>query len=191
MIERVTLELSARNGADMRLTPLTTALAPALLDAILASGPALRRWMTWWHEGFELGEAEAFAAFCERGWSEGTHHEFAIQGDACDYIGSCALSGVRRDSLSANLAYWVRTDATGGGVAASAARRVAAWGVSSLGLQRIEVSMATANVASRRVAERAGAQAEGILRNRVRYEGRSYNFALYAFTPEDFHADEL
>ena len=175
----------------MRLTPLTPSLAPAMLDAILESGAELSRWMAWWHEGFRLEEAQAFAAFCERGWSEGTHYEFAIQDDAREYVGSCALSGVRKDALSANLSYWVRSSANGAGVAASAARRVAAWGVGSLGLQRIEVSMATANVASRRVAERAGAQAEGILRNRARYEGRSYNFVLFAFVPEDFHADEM
>lgn len=191
MVERINLDVRSRGGAEMRLAPLTTSLAPAMLEAILESGAALSRWMAWWHEGFRLEEAEAFAAFCERSWSEGTHYEFAIQDDACDYVGSCALSGVRADSLSANLAYWVRSSASGGGIAASAARRIAAWGVSSLALRRIEVSMATANVASRRVAERAGAQAEGILRNRVRHDGRSYNFALYAFAPEDFHADEM
>ena len=162
-----------------------------MLDAIVESGAELSRWMAWWHGGFRLEEAEAFAAFCERGWLDGTHYEFAIQDTGCDYVGSCALSAVNGDALSANLSYWVRSSATGAGIASSAARRVAAWGVGAVGLRRVEVSMATANVASRRVAERAGAQAEGILRNRGRHAGRSYNFALYAFAPEDFHADEI
>jgi ribosomal-protein-serine acetyltransferase len=190
VVEPITLELRTLRGVEMRLAPLTTSLAPAMLDAILESGPALSRWMAWWHEGFRLEEAQAFAAFCERGWSDGTHYEFAIQDNAHDYVGSCGLS-VNTDALSANLSYWVRSGAAGASIAASASRRVAAWGIGSLGLLRVEVSMATANLASRRVAERAGAQAEGILRNRVRYDGRSYNFALYAFAPDDFHADEM
>lgn len=191
VVEPITLQLRSRRGVELRLSPLTTSLAPAMLDAIVESGAELRRWMAWWHEGFRVEEAEAFASFCEQGWSDGTHYEFAIQDSGCDYVGSCALSGVNNDALSANLAYWVRSSATGAGIAASAARRVAAWGVSALGLRRIEVSMATANLASRRAAERAGAQGEGVLRNRARYAGHSYNFALYAFAPEDFHADEM
>jgi RimJ/RimL family protein N-acetyltransferase len=162
VIERVTLDLRSRKGDAIRLVPLSTSHAPAMLEAILESGADLRRWMAWWNEGFRLEEAEAFARFCERGWSEGSHDEFAIRDDDCDYLGSCALSGVNADTSNANLSYWIRSGSTG-----------------------------AANVASRRVAERAGAQAEGVLRDWVRVARRSYNFARYAFSPEDFHADEM
>ena len=60
-----------------------------------------------------------------------------------------------------------------------------------MGLRRIEVAMPTANVASRTVAERMGAILDGVMRNRVHVGGRSYNFAVYSLSPEDFHVDEL
>jgi ribosomal-protein-serine acetyltransferase len=188
VVEAVSLQTRL---SDLTLTPFTAELAPPMQEAILASGDQLSRWMTWWHEGFTETEAREWAAFCEAGQAAGTHHEFALQTTDCPYVGSCALSGVDRAAGTANLAYWTRSDYGGRGMASAAARRTAAWGVAALGLQRIEVAMATANLASRRVAERTGAVLDGVMRNRVHVRGKSYNFALYSLSPADFHADEL
>lgn len=173
-----------------RCVPLTDAHLEDLHDAIVQSGRDLARWMLWWHDGFTLDEARQWVTFCENGRFAGTHFEFAVI-RADRYVGSCALTAVNQTAANANLAYWTRSDHAGQHVASHAARAVAAWGVSTLGLRRIEIAMATANVASRRVAERAGGVFEGTLRNRVQVRGRSYNYALYALTPEDFHEDEL
>jgi hypothetical protein len=45
VVESTTLELRTLRGVEMRLAPLTPSLAPAMLNAILESGPALSRWM--------------------------------------------------------------------------------------------------------------------------------------------------
>ena len=186
--EVITLRTRLR---ELTLTPFTAELARPMQEAILASGDQLSRWMTWWHEGSTEAEALAWAEFCDTAKAAGTHHEFALQTESCPYVGSCALTSVDRTARTANLAYWTRSDYAGRGIASAAARRTAAWGVSALGLRRVEVAMATANVASRRVAERAGALLDGVMRNRVHVRGRSYNFAVYSLSPEDFHADEL
>lgn len=178
-------------AGDPTCVALTADLTADLHAAIVQSGPDLRRWMTWWHDGFTEEEARGWVAFCEAGWKAGTHYEFALQQPGEAYVGSCALTSVNAAAGTANLAYWTRSDRAGRGIASRAARRVAAWGVSHLGLRRIELAMATSNVASRRVAERAGAIHESLLRNRVHVRGRSYNYALYSLAPEDFHEDEL
>lgn len=177
--------------SDITLAPFVADLAPSMHEAILASGDQLSRWMTWWHEGLTENEARQWAEFCEAGRAAGTHHEMAVQANGCSYVGSCALTAVDRAAGTANLAYWIRSDYSSRGIARAAARRTAAWGVSALGLRRIEVAMPTANVASRTVAERTGAILDGVMRNRVHVEGRSYNFAVYSLSPEDFHVDEL
>lgn len=169
---------------------LTMTIVDDLHDAIVQSGRDLARWMAWWHDGFTIDEARQWVTFCDNGRTAGTHFEFAITG-ARPYLGSCALTGVDQTAGTANLAYWTRSDHAGQHLASRAARAVAAWGVSTLGLRRIDIAMATGNVASRRVAERAGGVFEGTLRNRVHVRGRSYNYALYALTPEDFHEDEI
>jgi hypothetical protein len=46
--------------------------------------------------------------------------------------------------------------------------------------------MLTTNAASRAVAAASGAVAEGVLRNKARREGHSYDTAVFSFTPSDF-----
>ncbi len=164
--------------ADYACVPLAPDSAEAMHDAIVTSGDALKRWNSWWHPDSTISETSAYIDFCQAGWSAGTHFEFAVQEGEDSYVGSCALTNVDRDAGKANLSYWTRSDHAGRGIASAAARVVAAWGVGELELARIEVAMATANVASRHVAERSGAVFEGVLRNRVKVRGRHYNCAL-------------
>jgi RimJ/RimL family protein N-acetyltransferase len=71
----------------------------------------------------------------------------------------------------ANLGYWVRTSETGRGIASKATRLVAQFGFAELGLQRIEILAAVGNVASQRVAEKAGAVRECVARKRLLING--------------------
>jgi RimJ/RimL family protein N-acetyltransferase len=73
-----------------------------------------------------------------------------------------------------------RTDRTGRGLATAATRLVAHQGLIELGFQRLEIVMAVDNVASRRVAERAGATFEGTLRARLCLHGQYHHAHMYS-----------
>jgi ribosomal-protein-serine acetyltransferase len=115
----------------------------------------------------------------------GMSYTFSIL-DASDrsYLGHCFFSGIT-DSKRANLGYWVRTSQTKRGVATAAVRLLAAFGLKQIGLLRIEIVVATPNVASQRVAEKSGAMLEGVLRNRLVIEGRAYDAMMYSVIPSD------
>jgi RimJ/RimL family protein N-acetyltransferase len=81
----------------------------------------------------------------------------------------------------ANLGYWVRSSAAGRGVATAATRLTRDWGFANTDLVRIEVLVAVANMASRRVAEKSGAVYEGTLRSRLLVHGTRHDAAMYAF----------
>ena len=85
----------------------------------------------------------------------------------------------------ANLGYWVRTNSVGRGVATSATRLAARFGFEELGLHRIEIVAAVENIASQRVAEKAGALREGLLRKRLLIRGESQDAVLFSLLPED------
>ena len=85
----------------------------------------------------------------------------------------------------ANLGYWVRTSATGRGVATKAAHLVARFGFAQLGLHRIEILAAVDNIASQRVAEKVGAVREGVLRKRLLINGESLDAVMFSLLPED------
>jgi len=85
-----------------------------------------------------------------------------------------------------NLGYWVKTPASGRGIATEATVALAQFGFDYLRLLRIEIVMSVRNTASRRVAEKAGGQFEGILANRLYLHGEAHDARLYSLTPDLF-----
>jgi RimJ/RimL family protein N-acetyltransferase len=62
---------------------------------------------------------------------------------------------------------------------------VAKFGFAELGLQRIEILAAIPNIASQRVAEKAGAVREGVLRKRLLIRGVSQDAVMFSLVAED------
>jgi len=54
-------------------------------------------------------------------------------------------------------------------------------------LLRIEIVAAVDNIPSQRVAEKAGARREGVLRNRLFINGESLDAVLFSLVPEDLN----
>jgi len=54
-----------------------------------------------------------------------------------------------------------------------------------LHLHRVEIIAAVKNLASQRVAEKAGAMREGILRRRLLINGNHHDAIIYSLLPED------
>jgi len=100
-----------------------------------------------------------------RRWASSTDAEFVIADAAHDEpLGLISLRVAERDPGLAAVGYWLRPEARGRGAATVALQLVARWGFGELGVQRLELTTAPENVASQRVAERAGFTREGVLR---------------------------
>ena len=95
------------------------------------------------------------------------------------------MNFINRVHQIGNLGYWVRSTAAGRGVATQAARLMARFAFEQVGLHRVEILAAIPNIASQRVAEKAGAVREGVLRNRLLIRGVSYDAILFSLIPED------
>ena len=132
-----------------------------------------------------LESFRSFATWAEDAWDRGDHYEFSIFARDGTYLGSAGLT-VDATTMTANLQYWVRTSATGRGVASEAARLVSRWAVETLGLQRVEIFISDHNVASRMAASKSGARFEGVLRNKIRWAERAYDAHVFSFVPSDF-----
>lgn len=177
--------LSDRN---IGLRQFTLEDVASLYTAVHESMAELSAWMVWAHPKYSMEDTRAFVSKCGPGWEKGEQYSFAIV-DLHDgqLIGSVGLSAVNRAHGFANLGYWVRTRKTRGGVATSATRMTARFSFEALGLNRVELLVPTANIASQRVAEKAGAKREGILRKRLRLNGIAHDAFVYSFVAEDFH----
>jgi ribosomal-protein-serine acetyltransferase len=173
-------------GGGIELRPLATDHAVTLDEAIRESAAELQRTVPWWRPDATVADQETWARFTRDAWEKGTLYAFVILDPDGTLLGACSLEGVDRQRSAANLSYWVRTSATGRGVARTAARLLADWGVGPLGLHRVEISMVTTNAASRAAAAASGAVAEGVLRNKARWAGESHDMAVFSFVPADF-----
>jgi RimJ/RimL family protein N-acetyltransferase len=112
--------------------------------------------------------------------AEGREYTFAIVGTDGRFLGGCGVNQINRIHRFGNLGYWVRTSATRHGVAAEAVRQLAEFAFQNADLVRLEIVCAVGNNASQRVAERAGAVREGILRRRLLLHGQPVDAVMYS-----------
>jgi RimJ/RimL family protein N-acetyltransferase len=83
----------------------------------------------------------------------------------------------------AEIGYWVRADARDRGVASRALALVAGWGLGRY--RRLQLHADLENVASQRVAEKAGFTREGVLRAWIEQNGCQRDHVLYSLLQDD------
>lgn len=141
--------------------------------------------MDWCHDNYGIEDAKTWIELTTNWHSEGSQFQFGIFESAGRFLGGIGLSHINHQAKCANLGYWVRTSAAGEGIAPEAVRQIAKWAFSNTDLQRLEVVAATENLRSIRVAEKAGAFKEGILRSKISVFGRHYDGAMYSIVRGD------
>jgi RimJ/RimL family protein N-acetyltransferase len=122
-----------------------------------------------------------------RRWAPSTEAEFVIAHAAdAEPLGLISLRLAERDPGLAAVGYWLRPEARGRGAATVAVKLISRWAFDELGVQRLELTTAPENVASQRVAERAGFIREGVLRGLVatKNNGRQ-DSVMYSLLPAD------
>jgi ribosomal-protein-serine acetyltransferase len=173
---------------DGRITirPCRPSDAEAVCAAVRESVTELSKWAPWCPPDYSMLHCKPWLESRADAWSEGKEYDFVIL-DAADslFLGGCALNDINRTHNFANLGYWVRTSRTGQGIATAAVRLVARFGFRQLGFTRIEIVAAVSNLASQRVAEKAGATREGIERNRHVVRDETYDAVMYSLLPHD------
>ncbi|HKR00948.1 MAG TPA: GNAT family protein [Pyrinomonadaceae bacterium] len=164
--------------------------APAMYEAVRESIKELSQWLPWCHADYTIEETLAFIASREEDRKYDQGYGFGVFAvETGDFLGGVGLNFINRKHNCANLGYWVRTSRAGQGIASSAARLAARFGLSELGFQRVEILAAIGNLPSQRAAEKSGALREAVLRKRLLVHGQPQDAVLYSFVAEDFNHD--
>jgi|SRR5437588_3995702 len=160
--------------------------ADLLYEAVRESIAEVSLWLPWCHENYSIEDSREFVSTRGKSAADGEWYSFAVfEKERGKFLGGVGLNFINRVHLMANLGYWVRTGSVGRGVATSATRLAARFALEELGLHRIEIVVAVDNLASQRVAEKAGALREGLLRKRLLISGESKDAMLFSLVPED------
>jgi ribosomal-protein-serine acetyltransferase len=169
----------------IKIRPYQDSDAPELYTAVRESLVELTEWMPWAHAEYMLADATAWITTAQNGHADGSIYDFAIVGGDGRYLGGCGLNQISRFNAVANLGYWVRATAMGRGVAVKAVKLLSDWAFRNTDLNRLEILAAVKNVRSQRVAEKAGAERDGVLRKRLMLHGRTTDAVLYSIVRGD------
>ena len=172
--------------APVLLKPYRPGDATRLHEAVRESITELSTWMHWCHNDYSVEESWAWLESRADAWDKGTEYDFSINDSRSgQYLGGCGLNRVDSINRVASLGYWVRSSRTGEGVATTAVLLLVRFGFDELMLNRIEIMAATGNKASQRVAEKAGAIREGVLRKRLIVHDNVHDVVMFSLIRDD------
>jgi len=156
-----------------------------LFDAVRESVDEAYPWLPWCRPEYTLEDSRTWVSTRAEAWEKGEEYAFVIADGQDHFLGGPGLNHIRQQDGFGNLGYWVRTSCTGQGIATRAVRLLARFGFEELGLGRIELVAAVGNTASQRVAEKAGAHREGVLRRRLCLHDEYHDAVMYSLIPKD------
>jgi RimJ/RimL family protein N-acetyltransferase len=127
-------------------------------------------------------DAAVYLRRCARVWLGSEHRPFAIVDAADDEV--LGAVEVRLGEVG-SIGYWVAAGARNRGVATRALTLLSRWALTNAGVERLELTTHPENVASQRVAEKAGFRREGVLRSHVRFRDGRRDSVLFSLLPAD------
>ncbi|MCB1604285.1 MAG: GNAT family N-acetyltransferase, partial [Xanthomonadales bacterium] len=107
---------------------------------------------------------------------------YIIRNQNRDFIGVIGLHVFDNNNDVASIGYWVDSRYTCKGYCSDAVQLLVQNAIPQLNLIRVEIIVALNNHASQRVAEKAGASFEAVLKNRIRIRGLPVDAKVFAFT---------
>jgi RimJ/RimL family protein N-acetyltransferase len=128
------------------------------------------------------------------GWLDGVHqlqwegtgvHLMMLDRAAGRIVGSIGLFHIDFEIRSAEIGYGVRAGQRGKGYASEALGAVAGWALTEGGMQRAWLTANTDNVASLRVAQKAGFRREGTLRRAGLEDDGLHDLAVFSLLNDE------
>ena len=167
--------------ANISIRPYALDDIPRVFEATVESKEELGRWMPWCHANYSMDDSRQWVESQVAAFPRGTEYEFVITRLDNRLLGGCGINHLDRPNLRANLGYWVRSSDCRRGVAVAAVKLLVAWAFANTDFCRLEVIASVENVPSQRVAEKAGAVREGVLRSRIKVQDRMHDAVIYSF----------
>jgi RimJ/RimL family protein N-acetyltransferase len=178
--------MELRDG-DLLLREWTFEDVPAIVEA--CSDPEIPRWIPFVPVPYTERDAAQYVEACLTSGDDRFAFAMASAEDG-RILGSI---DVRVNAMrTGHIGYWVARDARGKGVCTHALRLLSRWAVTDLRLGRLELITDPDNVASQRVAEKAGFRREAVLRSHLLWrDGRRRDSVMFSLLPEELYGGRV
>ena len=179
-LQRLKPIVSVFNTERLIVRKLEVEDAPHIYAAARESITEVYPFLPWYHPDYSMDETEQWLNHCIEQWPKQRLLAFAIfDRNNGAYIGGCGLN--RYDEHpTANLGYWIRSQATGRGYATEVTEALIEFGFKHASMARIEIVVSRQNPGSLRVAEKSSAIFEGHLRSRILLHGKLHDASMFA-----------
>ncbi|EPE61572.1 acetyltransferase family protein [Exiguobacterium sp. S17] len=161
--------------------------AEALFELTMASKPYLREWLGWLDYTETVEDSRQNIEGRIKGLIEtgGYPKSFAIlyQGELAGTIG---FNDIDAGIKCGTVGYWLGQDFQGQGIMSQALETIIEYGFKELGLNKIEIRVATGNVKSRALPERLGFKEEGVLRDAEWLYDRYVDHVVYGLLKDEW-----
>ncbi|MGB1237741.1 MAG: GNAT family N-acetyltransferase [Pseudomonadales bacterium] len=145
----------------------------------------LSNWLVWPSKCRELADFERFVHSALIDYAQGAATHCAIRQHG-DIIGCIALSAVKDDLKKADLSYWISKEFQGQGIMSKVCLDFLQLGFEQYNLEKIEASVATQNIRSRKIHEKLGFELEGILKRAATVNDTVVDHARYGLLYGDY-----
>jgi RimJ/RimL family protein N-acetyltransferase len=172
--------MELRDG-DLLLREWSFDDVPAIAEA--CRDPEIPRWIPFVPIPYTEQDATQYVEACLAAGDD--RHAFAMA--AASHGRMLGSIDLRVNAMrTGHIGYWVGRAARGHGVCTHALRVLSRWAVNELGLGRLELITDPDNLASQRVAEKAGFRREAVLRSHLLYrDGRRRDSVMFSLLPEE------
>lgn len=173
--------------SPITLRPLEPADADALFSLVDSSRDSLSQWLPWVDTTRSPADSLTFIQHTQAERDAGRVYTWLIVADG-QPAGVCDLHGVSLLNLHGSVGYWLADAYVGRGYLPQALAQVLHTAFAELGLNRVDIVSAAANLRSCAVAERSGFTQEGVLRGYLRIRERFWDARIYSQLAADWRS---
>lgn len=161
---------------------------PGFYEAAMESVDEVSQWLPWCDENYTIEDTHYWInEIVPERWATGSGCEFVIVDAETDIIlGGCSLEQIDLTRKEANIGYWVRTSATGNGLATKACHFLINYGFDKLNLETIKVIASVENKGSKRVGEKLPYASSDFVKNGFQIRYSISDAVVYRITRQSY-----
>ena len=168
--------------SEIKIRPSELADTEALFGMVQESIESTYPVQGWCRPGYRVEDARGWIEHGQAARETGSEYHFVVyESDSKRLIGTTSIIRVDQANQFAQTGYFIRESERGKGFAGRACLQTVEYAFQEVKLHRLELLIATHNISSIRVADKIGAEREGLLRQRIYWDNDVFHDAyLYA-----------
>ncbi|AXA34774.1 GNAT family N-acetyltransferase [Francisella adeliensis] len=172
---------SIKIDKDISLALVQESFAPIYFKLIKENATYLERWLPWVSSYKSEQDSTLFIRKSLHDYADGKSMVCAIWFNN-ELVGNASFNSINHSLKKVEIGYWVKESAQGSGIITRVCNKLIDIAFNELKMQKVQISVAVENLASRAVCKRLGMKLEGIISNAENLNGQIVDHAIYAQT---------